>query len=285
MFTALLLSLAIAQPPCPNGQCQRPAPAAVVALQYEWRVIPGAPEQRALYQGSIQLGSFSFQSRTYRPLLRGGSWGKISTPPTRPPAEAVPPAPVTQAPVEPLNFGINLKAFDESSECNPICKNGSPCSFDEGLQALYAGPDFPNDSDKLHVTSIGSPEHNDTVKRSLVEAGLLAKVSYQAYPPNSPMIQCGFPAQGDHVVLQDKDNFALHMQEGAANVVGAVRKARPDFDPKKVPDLNVPPVIPGIDFPEYVESVYHMLPPIGWLGVGLLLYFLYNRYQKAKKTP
>lgn len=294
VFTTLLVlagiaGSAVAQYPgdCPNGQCPN--------VRLEWRLIPKAPEQRALFRGGIQLGAFSFQTKVYRPLLSNGSWGNPAKPPVAPPeapkkAEAAPigekvaqaPTPVSmpaeEVAQEPDNYGINLSAM-QTRLCTPYCLNGKSCSRDDVCNALAKGEDFPDDSGKLRATAIGSAEFRNAVRNDLKSTGLLSTVNFTDYAPDSPMVACGFLTD-DQFYVQNSADEVLHRERGnPSGSSQAIRKVNPNYEPKKDPNVNAPAV--AIDPLEYVKTVYGLLPPWGWICVGLGGYYLYNRNKKA----
>lgn len=281
-------------PACPNGICPQRAPAAVATLRLEWKLIPDTKgEQYALYRGPKQIGAWDSDGDTYRPLTASGDWDVSCKPPIASPIPAkVKPAPVVPVrgfvgppaeanPDETLNFGLDLVKMREP-RCYPICKSGVPCTYEAGMQALVdaAAKDFPDDSAKLHVTAGGSEKHRADVREKLKQAGELQRVNYQAYANNSPMLACGFPTEGDWVMVQNSANEALHLQAGADGVVEAVRKIDPNLDLKKVPNVNTPAL--PVDALSYLQSVRAMFPDYVWLGAGIVAFVLYRKYQKAK---
>jgi hypothetical protein len=260
---ALVICFAVGQTPgdCPNGVCPSQP------QSYRWQSINDM--EFGLYLGNRQVGYWSRTTKKYNPLLPGGRWG-----PDEPFPVGVPKPP--EATVE--NYGLDL---DELSKSQSGCRiNGKCRSLQECITALNDA-DFPNDNEKLRVTAIGDKEYRTNVKAEIVKAGLLEKVHFQGFAPGDTLINCGFETG---VTLQNADGGVVHHQpveEGVQTVVTAIRKVRPDRDPKADPDVNKPES-PVVNPMNYLTAVYEMIPPLGWVCLIVGGVFLYARKGKVK---
>jgi hypothetical protein len=144
---------------------------------------------------------------------------------------------------------------------------GKVVSRDEALQALQSGG-LSDDSQKLRLTVIGSDDERKKVLTALppdVKERCLVK-SYA--PDHWAMKGAGFKTDGHPTVyVQAPDGQVLHRQDGADNLVAAVRKADPNYDPAKDPDLRKPrtPDRPTPPAPDISST-----PWAGWVAAGLV---------------
>lgn len=245
--------------------------------EYLWQSNPESPDSLALYFGSNQVGAYRISDGLYWKYENGRFTGKATPPVALPSNLPAPTRPMYSIdPAVSTNFGIDVAKMSVKPN-KPCSINGQPASFEQAMDAIK---NFPDDSSKLRVTAIGTPEHRARVKQQLSNAGLLDKVNYQEYAPDSVMVTSqGFVNTSPQVYMQNARNEVLHRQEGADNVAEAVRKVRPDYDPKKDPNVINPPVANPLD---YVMQIYNLLPPYAWLGIAALGYYLHTQKAKSK---
>lgn len=113
-----------------------------------------------------------------------------------------------------------------------------------------AGVDFPDDSNFLRITVIGGEADRKKVLSDLKTqpkfAELLKNTIVRDYAPDNWAVrECGFVTSGTPTIyIQASSGKVLHRQDdyggGSDRLAGAIRRARPDYDPKKDPDLMKP---------------------------------------------
>lgn len=128
--------------------------------------------------------------------------------------------------------------------------------------------EVPNDSGKIRLTLIGTDEECKTAFSALAKANLTDNMVVQSYRPDDWAVRPGFVTAGHpSIYMQAPDGKVLLRQSAFDNTtVQAVRKAVPDYDPKKDPD-GAPRVLPNVDLAKLAPYW-----PLGLLGgVALLL--------------
>lgn len=148
----------------------------------------------------------------------------------------------------------------------------------EAMRLIEEG--IPDDANKLRLTLIGQEADRKRVLADLEGPQFNAlKNLYvvQAYEPSNPMIQnLGFVVGGRPTIyLQRPDGLVLHRQdeyEGADKLACAIRKADPNYDPNRDPDLTKPKPCPGPLGPGGFDLT--RVPVWVWviLAIGLLLF-------------
>ena len=148
---------------------------------------------------------------------------------------------------------------------------------------LSQNKSLPDDSKKIHLTVIGSKEQRQQVRADLAKAPdlvpLADRLLVQDYGPEDWPVQPGFPKDGaPAIILETRRGGVLHTQyeyRGPAKLAEAIqaahaeaiRRADPDRDPAKDPDLNKP-LSGGTIVPTIVEYA-SKVPAGAWLAGGL----------------
>jgi hypothetical protein len=288
------------QPSCPNGMCPTVVPPQLTVTVPQWKDVPGEPEQIALMQGTVQLGSYSYSGGYYRPLLADGSWGLKTVPPIEVPARASKLTPPVKKPT-----GCSCGPECTCEECDCIrkgkCNDKCPCipkevpaadlptgvireKVNEGhhqmngketsLEALkdaLIGGNLADDSSFLHLTAIGTEVAclaflKDTKDPSL--ASYMANVHVQQYRPTDWPIRNGFRLgqKAITVYLTQPDGTVLARVEDYQGVPTLLDIFKPK--PKPIPVPPTPdPLLP--DAPTDIPLV-----PLAVIGAaGAILYF------------
>jgi hypothetical protein len=142
-------------------------------------------------------------------------------------------------------------------------RNGQAISSKEAQQAL-ADKSLPNDSHYLRLTIIGDSADAQRVLSDLHQSPVLApyrdQTVVQSYPANHwAVAQAGFVTSGKPTLyLQKPDGQVVWRQDsysGPEELAEAIRRAQPDYDPKKDPDGKAAPF-----------SFNH---PLTWVAGGL----------------
>lgn len=178
----------------------------------------------------VQLGAYNLLHRYYRPL-DAGEWGdSVDAPPVPLPPE-----------YQSANFGIDNAHL--TREVFSYC--GRTVTRSELVQQLQQ---LTDDSQSLRLTIIGADEGGRSRIRQEIETQLrtqnLVNVLIQDYPPDHWSLRPGFVVNGTPTIyLQAPDGRVLHRQDnyegGAEAVVGAVRRADPNYQPNTDPNLNL----------------------------------------------
>jgi hypothetical protein len=224
----------------------------------EWRPTKDADEI-ALYDGDRQLGNYHYGRGHYRPFDPATrTWG----PPREPP---IPPPPRS-------NFGVETDKVGRSGERYLL--NGQPASREQARHALARGGTLTDDSGRLRLTVIGTREEQRRVLNDLATHPALQplrdRVLAAGYDPQHWAVAgMGF-MPGVHV--QAPGGRVLHRSghyPGPERLAEALRRARPDYDPGKDPDLTSPFRLP-LALPN--------LPPWAWLALAVLAWVAVQPY-------
>lgn len=175
---------------------------------------------------------------------------------------------------------------------NHFRMNGREVSEGVAFEALTgASGQLSDDSGLLRLTVIGSAAERKAVIDDLKVDSLLKDLGrdlmVNEYAPDSWEVQrTGFKVDGHPTIyIQKPSGQVLHRQDdykgGAPRLAGAVRKARPDYDPNKDPDLSKTPA-PKVDPtptppPATTPAAPLTIPP--WLTTLLagIVAYLYGR--------
>ena len=232
-----------------SEQCwgQAPSPPVGGAL---WSSVAGHPEQFSLVLGGKQLGIWDRAKARWFPLRADGTWEDGQAEPPEPlPENLRKPKPDPATPSI-KNYGVDNQRI---SLLEKFLFNGSEISKDQARRLLAPGQDdgkLVDDRAKLRVTVIGTREDCDRVAADFSGSADLADwkktVLVQCYRPDDwAVVGLGFAPGTPRIVVQagpDKSGQGqvVHSQAdyagGSAELAGALRKARPDYDPKKDPD-------------------------------------------------
>lgn len=200
----------------------------------------------------VAVGTFDEANSTYK-SLDGTTWNFKAPPPERtsPTAASPPPASVPGVPPG----GIDAEKLDPSNG-EAFTVNGIRVDRQTAFESLLprTGVDLTDDSTFLRITVIGRDEDRGKVLADLKTnpkfAELLQGCIVRGYAPTNWAVRdCGFVTTGTPTIyIQAPTGRVLHRQDdysgGPDRLAGAIRRARPDYDPKKDPDLTKPKIEP-----------------------------------------
>lgn len=167
---------------------------------------------------------------------------------------------------EKLNFGINTKEMEDCCKTQRYFHRGKEITKDKAYE-LVQDKALPDDTTWLRLTLIGSDGECKTVLGDLPLTPELSKqLVVQSYRPTDWAVsRYGFKTDGHPTVyLQKPDGEVLLRQDAYEKqpLIQAVRKARPDYDPKKDPDGKSPSPAGGLPVPLLI---------LGGLGLALVI--------------
>jgi hypothetical protein len=242
MFPCLLLTSALALGDCSGAACSaRRAPG------YTWHRFASDPGRSYLYGDGVMLAAYDHARNIYCTYdAASDTWSD----PTRPPWDEGKPEPIAapdEKKTEALpNYGVDLERLSGARE-ERYRLNGLPVSRDRARHALIGG-NVPDDAGRLRLTVIGDTSSAAAVTRDLASAPTLApwkdRLVVQSYPPSHwAVTKAGFHTTGKPTVyVQAPSGKVLHRQDdyadGAEGLAQALRRADPNYDPTKDPDLR-----------------------------------------------
>ncbi len=208
--------------------------------------------------------------------------------------------------LNPLCNGIRRNQMDPSAE--GFTTHRGAVSRDQAMRLLQAGADgtLSDDSTFRHLTIIGSDAERQKVLSDLSNSPDLAEFKnallVNAYAPDHWALhpegsKTAFATSGHPTIyLETPDGQVLHHQDdyedGASGLAGALRRAKPGYDPSKDPDLRKPPVQPAVE-PAKPDSNANVLSLaetwIGrnwhfFVGAGLTFGLLYYQRKAANAS-
>jgi len=264
MLSVTLLVGALALGGWGAGGCGPVGPA--VTSGYEWRHTDGSPWHQLFHDGA-PAGIWNEQTARFQRFDPAtGAWGAEERPPWKPAAKSCGCGPACSCgdachcaegkpcnpdcacgkPAEVKNFGIIREKLAEHGEHYLL--NGKSVSSDDARQALASGG-LPDDAGKPRLTIIGPEADRRRVLDDLAKAPALAEFRdhflVQAYPPEHwAVANSGFVTDGRPTIyMQAPDGKVLHRQNdyaGPEDLAQAIRRADPNYDSRKDPDLRQP---------------------------------------------
>jgi hypothetical protein len=259
-------------------------------------------DQVGLFDGDKQLGIYLVPERAFYPLKADKTFGT----PTALPAAAPTPIPGEQdCKVDKCTCGASCKGEGCECGCQKgvalppgssvttenygvdvdkirpdrIEFNGRDIAREEALELIEKG--LPEDRDRLRLTVISAdPKARELVVNDLATSPSLVpfkdKVLVQSYDPMEWPLAPGFICKGNVTIYLQSPPDAedrgkvLHRQDdyldGAEGLAVALRKADPQYDASKDPDLRKQPVIPGADWLKKNWAI------VAIIGVGVYLF-------------
>ncbi len=236
-------------------------------------------DQIALYRKSVQVGIWSRAGNYYRELRLDGSFGpRQDKAPVEIPAIYQRSRRVEQGP---LFFGVERDKIDQG--CERFFLDGREVNRTKAFQILKEGNTLTDDRSKLRLTVIGSAEQCRQIINDMdTNADLKAwseQVLIQCYRPNDwAVANVGFAPGAPRIVVQsgpdaNGNGKVLHSQAdydgGAVKLAQALRKVRPDYDPKKDPDKRKEadaPASGGLSFVLMLAAGIATMFGLPWLG-------------------
>lgn len=186
--------------------------------------------------------------------------------------------------------GIDPEKLTPDVGKNRFRMNGREVNEGIAFEALTgASGQLADDSGFLRLTVIGSDADRKAVLADLVADSALKEFSrdlvINGYPPDSWEVQkTGFKVDGHPTIyIQKPDGKVLHRQDdykgGPGRLAGAIRKARPDYDASKDPDLSKTPAPAPTPTPTPAPAPASPVTIPPWLTtlVAGILAFLYGR--------
>jgi hypothetical protein len=223
---------------------------------YKWQVMNET--QHGLYCNGKFAGGYDHEAKHFLPF-RDGAWGKAEAPPVAPPA----PPPGFDAYMASKGKTLPTGVMrDKLSPKERFSIKGEEVPKDRIYECLGEGgcPDGVSSPEKLHddskkpvVSVIGG---DDAARAAIVEKVRTATAgAFKVWegPAADWSFEPGFKKDGKPMVLyvQAADGTVLHRQDdfndGIDKALEAIRKAVPDYDPNKDPDLRKPPPSPFWD--------------------------------------
>ena len=241
---------------------------AAVAVPYEWRIIDA--EQVALYSGAQQRGVWIRARQSYRELLPDGNWGADQElAPIAPPETHL----MKMIEQKEQNFGLDRSRIDSGVE--KFWLGGREVTRKQAYSAIEGtGKDLIDDREKLRLTVIGTVSECSSVMKDLESDPALKALAetmlVQSYRPDSWAVKdIGLLPGSPRIIVQGGPDSrgagkVLHSQGdydgGAKALADALRKVRPDYDPKRDADLRKPaPILPTPSLPGNGNSTIALL--------------------------
>lgn len=224
---------------------------------YRWQKLDEG--EYALYKNGSHIGNYRIHDDVYMPWnAQTRKFGQREEPPIAPPLR---------------NFGIVRDKLTKGEAKYSI--GGHPASRDRVIEAITRDG-LADDTNRLRLTIIGEEKSRKKVIEDLTRDPELSRyrswLLVQHYPKGHRMVQ-GFHQDGEPVIyLTHRDGTVLWRQDDARDyqgLVAALRKADPNYDPKKDPG-------PWLKMPNALAKV----PPWGWVVGGILIFLLARRESK-----
>lgn len=183
--------------------------------------------------------------------------------------------------------GVDKGKLREPKETQ-IRINGVPVSVRAARKMLEAKGNLADDSTRLRLTVIGSAEECKRVIADLKTDPSLTpyrdRLLIQEYRPENAFVKnYGFVTSGKPTIyLQAPTGEVLHRQDtyrGATALAEAIRKAQPDYDPKKDPDQNKPTLSAS-----GLVDLLRKIPVTAWVLMAAgVAYYLAQQNKEEKK--
>lgn len=182
-------------------------------------------------------------------------------------------------------LGVLTEDNPNKGLCDEWLKNRGPEAVYFGAQKVELNKSFqgfgalPDFASKARLVVVGSPEARARVRADIKANPISDAILVQYFAPDAWQVrgrdgEPAFRTDADPTLtLVKPSGRVMHSQAGynGPSDLQALRKADPNYDPKKDPDLRGPgPVLPNIPLPNI---------PLPWLlaGGALLLFFFLRR--------
>lgn len=294
------------------GGCAPVGASVGIDAPYEWRQCADDSDCWALYRGGVQVGGYRASNGRFSYLV-GGQWAEpceapialpivpaakkdscpccgddcrcgLGRPCDRPNCRCVLPGAVVESDGS-LNFGLDREAMAHAPR---HIHNGKRVSKQQLLQAIEKAA-LRDDSGELCLTVIGPEAARKPVLTDLDSAAALSpwkgRIKVKGFAPDHWAVRdSGFVTSGNPTIYcQAADGKVLHRQDdyrGAEALAEALRKADPNYQPAKDPDLTKPALaVPSMDdFGKLLREV----PAWAWVALAFLVYLRFFHKEKAR---
>ena len=257
---------------CGGGMCSIPQKEQNQSSNWEWRTLSDHPGQWYLFKGGVQQGCLDMDEESYHPYdAATGKWGAVVQTPVGAPADAKEygrkhrkprpcPKPKEQEPKEQegkdtiQDFGVSRDKIPELASGETFYTlNGTRVDASTAFRLVEKGGTLIDDSTKQRLTIIGSQDEVNKVLQDLKSNAKLSALSASmvvgVYGADHWAINgVGLPHDGHPtIIIQSAPDTSgrgkvLHVQRdyqgGAEDLATAIRRADPNYDPSKDPDLR-----------------------------------------------
>jgi hypothetical protein len=271
---------------CRCGKAKGAEQPASVQADSKWLPWQGNPKYLALWRGGEEVGFWDVEKKTFHPRKPSGNYGPATTPPVAPPG------------MDWRTEGVQNKDGSPVTSKRQIVLHGAGgtrhLSPEQARLFLSQAKSLPDDSRKVHLTVIGSEDKRKPVLDDLAKSpelvALADRLLVQGYSPEDwPVKDVGFPPGEPTIIIQSRKGGVLHAQyeyRGPAKLAEAieaacaeaVRRADPDRDPSKDPDLNKP--TPSSGGSALIDLASKVPTPAWWLAAGGAAVLILGRGKK-----
>lgn len=290
-----------------HGQCASCGQSAVPAASYQWEQSATDSDCWGLRLGGVQVGAWRQSDGRYHPYFSSSnSWGVATRAPIAPPIEARTggcnccdscpcdgdscPCKLGKEPCSrdckcllgtarpEANYGVVTEKIGEHGERYTL--GGAAISRRQAVESIGGPASIPDDRAKPSLSICGGTDaERSAAVAAAKQAGLDAVALVQDYPADSPLLKPGFVVPG--VYLQAMPGKVLARTPSISpDVYAAVRKAVPEYDPKKDPDPTRPAL--GLSLAD-LEKKLAELPGWAWAVVGAVGVYLFLKHKEAAK--
>ena len=266
-----------------------PVAASLLGAGCDWKLRRDDPNRLYLYRNGVQIGGWDESEKRWMDYNDGSQKWTDGCPPWYASQRTENRNPK----VGQVFFGVDRRQVPQTET---FSVNGQRVEF-RNIKEAFVSDTLSDDSGKLRITLCGTKEACDSIlsdmKSDPAMASMSSKFLIQAYRPGTWPVEVFKRPVGEGCFLSisgppDKRGRGIeyHSQmayEGpeklAQSMDGALRRADPNYDPNKTPDLTKPkppPVLPG-PMPEPDSGS----GPSLWLLVAFLMALLFGGKRNA----
>lgn len=212
---------------------------------YEWgEFADHDPDEICLRRNGKQVGTYRYSTATYKPRV-GEGFGEACDPPCPLPNSTSRAGGTPPESADDPNYGL----IRDQIQPGRTTINGKEVTKAQAFAAISA--DVPNDAKTPRIVVIGDEASCTKVLTDFATlpafASYKGKYIIQDYRPSDWPVSSGFVTSGNPTIYcETADGTVLHRQDGydgpekLATALGRLRKADPNYDPKKDPDASAP---------------------------------------------